>query len=220
MGELHVSTHPLIESKMAKLRDIRTGAKEFREIASEITTLLFYEATRGLSTESVMVQTPLSSAACKTIEAQLAVVPVLRAGLGMVDGILSLMPTTKVGHIGIFRNPETLQPVEYYSKLPPDCAERLVFLTDPMLATGGTATAAIKFMTEKGVPAGNIIFLCLIACPEGVNRLRSDFPDVDIYAAAYDIYDKYEDGTDKGLNEHGYIVPGLGDAGDRIFGTK
>ncbi|MCL2852672.1 MAG: uracil phosphoribosyltransferase [Defluviitaleaceae bacterium] len=220
MGEFHVSDHPLIESKMAKLRDVRTGAKEFREIASEITALLFYEAARSVLTAEETVMTPICETKCKTIGVQLAVVPILRAGLGMVNGILSLMPTTKVGHIGIFRNPETLEPVEYFSKLPSDCAERVVFLTDPMLATGGTAAAAVSFLKEKGVPIHNIKFLCLIACPEGVKRLQGEYPDVDIYAAAYDVYDKYDDGSPKGLNDHGYIVPGLGDAGDRIFGTK
>jgi len=220
MGKFHVSEHPLIESKMAKLRDVRTGSKEFREMASEITTLLFYEATREISTAEERVVTPICETTCRTINVQLAVVPILRAGLGMVNGILSLMPTTKVGHIGIFRNPETLMPVEYYSKLPLDCAERIVFLTDPMLATGGTATAAVAFLNEKGVPTHNIKFLCLIACPEGVDKLCGEYPDVDIYAAAYDKYETYADGRDKGLNEHGYIVPGLGDAGDRIFGTK
>ena len=220
MGELHVSNHPLIESKMAKLRDVKTGAKEFREIASEISTLLFYEATRSILTAEETVRTPICQTKCKTINVQLAVIPILRAGLGMVNGILSLMPTTKVGHIGIFRNPVTLEPVEYFSKLPLDCAEREVFLIDPMLATGGTAAAAVSFLKEKGVPIHKIKFLCLIACPEGVKRLQSEYPDVDIYAAAYDVYDRYEDQSPKGLNEHGYIVPGLGDAGDRIFGTK
>ena len=220
MGKFHVSVHPLIESKMAKLRNIETGSKEFREIASEITTLLFYEATREISTVEVTIETPICKTTCKTVGVNLAVVPVLRAGLGMVNGILNLMPTTKVGHIGIFRDPETLEPVEYFSKLPTDCADRVVFIIDPMLATGGTAAASVKFLIDKGVPVHNIIFLCLIACPEGVEKLQSEYPEVNIYAAAYDVYDKYPDGRDKGLNEHGYIVPGLGDAGDRIFGTK
>jgi len=220
MSNIRVSDHPLIASKVAKIRDIKTGSKEFREIASEITTLLFYEATREISTAIEKVTTPNCETECRTINAQLAVVPILRAGLGMVNGILSLMPTTKVGHIGIFRNPETLQPVEYYSKLPSDCEKRIVFLIDPMLATGGTATSAISYLQGKGVPTCNIKFLCLIACPEGIEKLQSEYPDVDIYAAANDIYDKYPDGRDKGLNDHGYIVPGLGDAGDRIFGTK
>ena len=220
MRFFHPSEHPLIVSKMAKLRDVKTGAKEFREIASEITTLLFYEATREISTAEETVRTPICDAKFKIINVQLAVVPVLRAGLGMVNGILNLMPTTKVGHIGVFRDPGTLEPVKYFSKLPSDCAERIVFLIDPMLATGGTATAAVSFLKEKGVPISNIKFLCLVACPEGVNRLHGEYPDVDIYAAAYDIYDTYDDGSPKGLNDHGYIVPGLGDAGDRIFGTK
>ena len=208
MGKLHIADHPLIKDKIAKLRDKKTGAKEFREIAKEVATLLFYDATRELPTKKATVETPIQEAECEVVEPNLAVVPILRAGLGMVDGILSLMPTTKVGHIGIFRQPDTLQPIEYYSKLPPDCADRYVFLTDPMLATGGTANAAITFMKAKGVV--NITFLCLLACPNGVRRVQENHPDVNIYAAAIDPI----------LNDHGYIVPGLGDAGDRIFGTK
>lgn len=208
MGEVHVVKHPLIQSKMSMLRNVETGPKEFREIAGEIATLLFYEATRQLPTIPVTIKTPLCEAEFTTVEAGLAVIPILRAGLGMVNGILSLMPTTKVGHIGIFRNPETLQPVEYYSKLPVDCDQRHVFLADPMLATGGTASAAVKFLKSKGVH--NITFLCLLACPSGVKKLHEACPQIDIYTAA----------LDETLNSHGYIVPGLGDAGDRIFGTK
>ena len=220
MGKFHVSDHPLVASKMAKLRDVRTGSKEFREITCEISKMLFYEATRNVLTVEETVITPIRDAKVRTIGVQLALVPILRAGLGMVNGILRLMPTAKVGHLGIFRNPETLEPVEYYSKLPSDCAERLVFLLDPMLATGGTAAAAVSFLLKNGVPQHNIKFLCLLSCPEGVSRFHGEYQDVDIYAAAYDVFDKYADGNPRGLNNHGYIVPGLGDAGDRIFGTR
>ena len=209
MSKLFVSEHPLIHTKMAMLRDEQTGTKEFREIIGEVASLLLYEATRDLPLKEVQVKTPIATATCKTVDTKLATVPILRAGLGMTDGILNLLPAAKIGHIGLYRDETTLEPVEYYCKLPTDIEERTVFLTDPMLATGGSADAAIGFLKARGVK--NIIFLCILAASEGVERLQKNHPDVDIYAAAYD---------DSGLNEHGYIVPGLGDAGDRIFGTK
>lgn len=208
MSKLFVSEHPLIHTKMAMLRNRETGTKEFREIIGEVASLLFYEATRELPLTDIAVQTPIAATICKTIDTKLAIVPILRAGIGMTDGILNLVPTTKIGHIGLYRNEETLEPVEYYCKLPADVEERTVLLVDPMLATGGSADAAIEALKKRGVT--NIIFLCILAAPNGVKRLQEKHPDVDIYAAAYD----------KELNEHGYIVPGLGDAGDRIFGTK
>lgn len=208
MSKLFVSEHPMIQSKMAMLRNKETGAKEFREIIGEVAMLLCYEATRELPLTDIEVETPVDVARCRTIDAKLAIVPILRAGIGMTDGLLNLMPTAKIGHIGLYRDPETLNPVEYYCKLPADVQERIVFLTDPMLATGGTAEAAIGFLKEKGVT--HIIMLCILAAPEGVKKVQAAHPDVDIYAAGYD----------ERLNSHGYIVPGLGDAGDRIFGTK
>ena len=208
MSKLFVSEHPLIHTKMAMLRNKETGTKEFREIIGEVASLLFYEATRELNLTEVAVQTPIAATICKTIDTKLAIVPILRAGIGMTDGILNLVPTTKIGHIGLYRNEETLEPVEYYCKLPADVQERTVLLTDPMLATGGSADMAIDALKKRGVT--KIIFLCILAAPDGVKRLQENHPDVDIYAAAYD----------EKLNEHGYIVPGLGDAGDRIFGTK
>lgn len=208
MSRLFVSEHPLVQTKMALLRDANTGAKEFREMIGEVAVLLTYEATRDLPLKEITVQTPVAEAKCHVVEEKLAIVPILRAGIGMTDGLLRLLPTAKIGHIGLYRDPETLEPVEYYCKLPQDVQERTVLLTDPMLATGGTADAAITFLKEKGVK--RIIFLCILAAPDGVARLQKAHPDVDIYAAAYD----------PKLNEHGYIVPGLGDAGDRIFGTK
>lgn len=208
MSKLFVSEHPMIQSKMAMLRDKETGAKEFREIIHEVAMLLSYEATRELPLTDVKIETPITTADCKVIDTKLAIVPILRAGIGMTDGLLNLMPTAKIGHIGLYRDPETLNPVEYYCKLPSDIEERTVFLTDPMLATGGTAEAAIGFLKNKG--AKKIIFLCILAAPDGVKKVQDAHPDVDIYAAAYDGQ----------LNDHGYIVPGLGDAGDRIFGTK
>ena len=197
MSKLFVSEHPLIHTKMAMLRDEQTGTKEFREIIGEVASLLLYEATRDLPLKEVQVKTPIATATCKTIDTKLAMVPILRAGLGMTDGLLNLLPAAKIGHIGLYRDETTLEPVEYYCKLPLDIEERTVFLTDPML------------LKARGVK--NIIFLCILAATEGVERLQKNHPDVDIYAAAYD---------DGSLNEHGYIVPGLGDAGDRIFGTK
>lgn len=209
MGELHVMDHPLLQHKLSIIRDKNTSVKEFREIVSEIATLMCYEATRDLPVEEVEIETPVAMAKVKRISGKkLAVVPILRAGLGMVDGIMTLVPSVKVGHIGLYRDPETLAPVKYYCKMPKDIAERDVIIVDPMLATGGSATAAIDFMKEYGCK--NIKLMCILGAPEGVKRIREDHPDVDLYVAAVDDH----------LNDHGYIVPGLGDAGDRIFGTK
>jgi uracil phosphoribosyltransferase len=209
MGQVHVMEHPLIQHKVSMLRDKATGSKEFRELVEEISMLMCYEATRDLPLKEIEVETPVAKAQAKALAGKkLGIVPILRAGLGMVDGMLNLIPAAKVGHIGLYRDPETLEPVEYYCKLPYDSPTRDIFVLDPMLATGGSASAAIKFIKDKGVK--RIRFLCLIAAPEGVERLRNDYPDVDIYVAA----------LDERLNEHGYIVPGLGDAGDRLFGTK
>ena len=208
MSEFFVSNHPLIQNKMAMLRNKNTCTKEFKEIISEVAMLLCYEATRNIELVPSRVETPITSADVEVIDKRFAVVPILRAGMGMLDGLLTLMPTAKVGVIGLYRDPETLKPVEYYCKLPKEIADMEVFVTDPMLATGGTAVAAIDFIKEKG--AKKITFLCILAAPEGVKKLQEAHPDVDIYAAAYD----------ECLNDHGYIVPGLGDAGDRIFGTK
>ena len=206
---VHIFDHPLIQHKLAILRDERTGVKEFREIVSEIATLMCYEATRDLPTEEVTIKTPVATGTFRALAGKkLAIVPVLRAGLGMVDGILTLIPSAKVGHIGLYRDPETLAPVEYYCKMPNDIAERDVIVLDPMLATGGSASAAIQFI--KNYDVKHIKLMNIIAAPEGVERIRKDHPDVEIYCAA----------LDEKLNEHGYIVPGLGDAGDRIFGTK
>ena len=201
--------HPLLQHKLSILRDENTGVKDFREVVSEIATLMCYEATRDLPLEEVEIKTPITTAKFKTIAGKkLAIVPVLRAGLGMVDGILTLIPSAKVGHIGLYRDPDTLEPVEYYCKMPNDIAEREVIILDPMLATGGSASAAIQFI--KNYEVKNIKLMNIIAAPEGIQRVHHDHPDVDIYCAA----------LDEKLNEHGYIVPGLGDAGDRIFGTK
>ncbi len=209
MGEIYVMNHPLIEHKISYIRRKDVGTKEFREVIGEIAQLMCYEATRDLKTKEVEIQTPIAKTTGRELDGKkLAIVPVLRAGLGMVDGMLSLIPAAKVGHIGLYRDPETLEPVEYYCKLPADCDEREVFVVDPMLATGGSSSAAISMLKEKGVK--NIRFLCIIAAPEGVRRIRESHPDVDLYIGA----------LDEKLNEHGYIVPGLGDAGDRIFGTK
>lgn len=208
-GEIYVMNHPLIEHKISYIRRKDVGTKEFREVIGEIAQLMCYEATRDLKTKEVEIQTPIAKTTGRELDGKkLAIVPVLRAGLGMVDGMLSLIPAAKVGHIGLYRDPETLEPVEYYCKLPADCDEREVFVVDPMLATGGSSSAAISMLKEKGVK--NIRFLCIIAAPEGVRRIRESHPDVDLYIGA----------LDEKLNEHGYIVPGLGDAGDRIFGTK
>ena len=204
-----IADHPLIQHKVTLLRDKNTGSKEFRELTNEIATLMCYDATRNLPLEPVEVQTPVAKAVTYQLAGKkLAIVPVLRAGLGMVEGILTLIPSAKVGHIGLFRDPETLEPVKYYCKMPTDIAERDVIILDPMLATGGSASAAITFVKEYGVK--NIKLMNILAAPEGIERVRADHPDVEIYVAA----------VDEKLNEHGYIVPGLGDAGDRIFGTK
>ena len=209
MEKVHILDHPLLQHKLSILRDERTGVKDFREVVSEIATLMCYEATRDLPLEDVEITTPITTATFKTIAGKkLAIVPVLRAGLGMVDGILTLIPSVKVGHIGLYRDPETLEPVEYYCKMPNDIAERDVIILDPMLATGGSASAAIQFIKNYGVK--HIKLMNIIAAPEGIKRVQHDHPDVEIYCAA----------LDEKLNDHGYIVPGLGDAGDRIFGTK
>ena len=209
MGTVHVLDHPLIQHKLSILRSKDTGVKEFRELVSEIAGLMCYEATRNLPLIDVDVETPVATAHCKKLAGKkLAIVPILRAGLGMVDGILSLIPSAKVGHIGLYRDPETLDPVKYYCKMPQDIAERDVLIVDPMLATGGSASAAIQFMKEYGCK--NIKMMNILAAPEGVERIQKDHPDVEFYVAA----------LDEKLNDHGYIVPGLGDAGDRIFGTK
>lgn len=209
MSKVCVFDHPLIQHKLSIMRDKRTSVKEFRELVSEIAMLMCYEATRDLPLQEVEVETPVAVAKCRRISGKkLAIVPILRAGLGMVDGMVSMMPNVKVGHIGLFRDPQTLEPVKYYFKMPPDIQERDVIVVDPMLATGGSASAAIQFLKDDGVK--HIKLMCLIAAPEGVKRMQEDHPDVDIFVAALDDH----------LNEHGYIVPGLGDAGDRIFGTK
>ncbi len=209
MSNVHVFDHPLIQHKLSILRDESTSVKEFRELISEIAMLMCYEATRDLPLEEVEVQTPVAMAHCKQIAGKkLAIVPILRAGLGMVEGMVAMMPNAKVGHIGLFRDPETLEPVKYYFKMPADIAERDVIVVDPMLATGGSAAAAVTFLKEAG--AQHIKLMSIIGAPEGVEAMQKAHPDVDIFVAA----------VDEHLNDHGYIVPGLGDAGDRIFGTK
>ena len=209
MEKVHVLDHPLLQHKLTILRDEKTGVKDFREVVSEIATLMCYEATRDLPTEEIEIQTPVAKAKVRVLAGKkLAIVPVLRAGLGMVDGILTLIPSAKVGHIGLYRDPQTLEPVEYYCKMPSDISERDIIILDPMLATGGSASAAIQFM--KNYECKHIKLMNIIAAPEGIQRVQKDHPDVDIYVAA----------VDEKLNDHGYIVPGLGDAGDRIFGTK
>ena len=209
MGKIQIMDHPLIQHKIGIIRRKDTSSKEFRELISEIAMFMAYEATRDLKMEDVEIETPITRTTVKKLEGKkLAVVPILRAGLGMVEGMLAMVPAAKVGHIGLYRDPKTLKPVEYYCKLPSDCGEREVFVTDPMLATGGSAIAAITMLKEKGVK--NIRLLCIIAAPEGVKALSEAHPDVDIYIGA----------LDECLNDHGYIVPGLGGAGDRIFGTK
>ncbi|MGN1171325.1 MAG: uracil phosphoribosyltransferase [Lachnospiraceae bacterium] len=209
MAKTVIMDHPLIQHKIGFIRRTSTGTKDFRQTISEIAMLICYEATRELKLSPVEIETPI----CKTTVQQLkgrkmAIVPILRAGLGMVDGVLQLIPAAKVGHIGLYRDPATLKPVEYYCKLPADCAEREVFVVDPMLATGGSSVAAIQMLKDKGCK--NIHFMCIIAAPEGVKAMHEAHPDVDLYIGA----------LDEKLNDHGYIVPGLGDAGDRIFGTK
>ncbi len=209
MAVTMVLDHPLVQHKVAIMRDKTTGTKAFKELVKELATLITYEATRDLALKDVRVETPVATANCKMLQGRkLAIVPILRAGLGMVEGVQTIIPAAKVGHIGLYRDPETLKPVEYYCKMPPDIGERDVFVVDPMLATGGSACDAIRLIKERG--AKNIKFLGLIAAPEGIAKLRAEHPDVDIYVAA----------LDEKLNDHGYIVPGLGDAGDRIFGTK
>ncbi len=209
MSELHVYDHPLIQHKLSILRDKNTSVKEFREIVSELAGLMCYEATRDLPLEEINVETPVAMAKCKRIAGKkLAVVPILRAGLGMVDGIMTMVPSCKVGHIGLYRDPETLEPVEYYCKLPADVSERDVYVVDPMFATGGSASAACTFLKQHG--CRHIKLMCIIGAPEAWEKMQKDHPDVDVYVAA----------MDERLNDHGYIVPGLGDAGDRIFGTK
>ena len=210
MSELHVFDHPLIQHKLSILRDKNTSVKEFREIVSEIAMLMCYEATRDLPLEEVEIETPVAPAKVKRIAGKkLAIIPILRAGLGMVDGMLAMIPSAKVGHIGLYRDPDTHLPVEYYCKMPPDISERQVFIVDPMLATGGSASAAISLLKQK-YGCKHIVLMDLIAAPEGVAVIRRDHPDVELFVAA----------VDERLNEHAYIVPGLGDAGDRIFGTK
>lgn len=209
MSELHVFDHPLIQHKLSILRDKNTSVKEFRELVGEIAMLMCYEATRDLPLEEVEIETPVAKATVKRLAGKkLAIVPILRAGIGMVDGILNLVPAAKVGHIGLYRDPETTRPVEYYCKLPEDIASREVIILDPMLATGGSAVAAIRLLKEKGVE--HIKMMNIIAAPEGAALVEATYPDVEIYCAA----------MDERLNEHAYIVPGLGDAGDRLFGTK
>ncbi len=209
MGSVTVLDHPLIQHKLSILRNKDTGVKEFRELVGEIAALMCYEATRNLPLEEVEIETPVAKAKVKVLAGKkLAIVPVLRAGLGMVDAMIDLIPSAKVGHIGLYRDPETHEPVEYYCKMPPDIAERQVFIVDPMLATGGSAVAAIDFIKKYGCK--NITLMNIIAAPEGVEAVRKAHPDVDMYVAA----------VDEKLNDHAYIVPGLGDAGDRIFGTK
>ena len=209
MSNVYVMDHPLIQHKIGLIRREETGSRDFRALVSEIATLMCYEATRDLKLEDVKIKTPICETTAKQLEGKkLAIIPILRAGIGMVEGMLVLIPAAKVGHIGLYRDPETLEPVEYYCKLPADCDEREVFVVDPMLATGGSCAAAIELLKAKGVK--KIRFLCTIAAPEGVERMRREHPDVDLYIGALDDH----------LNDHGYIVPGLGDAGDRIFGTK
>ncbi len=209
MGKIVVMDHPLIGHKIGFIRRKETGTKEFRETISEIAMLICYEATRDLKLEDVEIETPICKTTVKQLSGKkLAVIPILRAGLGMVDGMLSMIPTAKVGHIGLYRDPDTSKPVEYYCKIPADCAEREIFVVDPMLATGGSASEAITMLKVRGCK--NIHFLCIIAAPKGIEVLKEAHPDVDIFIGS----------VDEKLNDHNYIVPGLGDAGDRIFGTK
>ncbi|MDW0114081.1 MULTISPECIES: uracil phosphoribosyltransferase [Sporosarcina] len=209
MAKVHVFDHPLIQHKLTHIRDVNTGTKEFRELVDEVATLMAYEITRDLPLEEVDVETPVCMSKSKVLAGKkLGIVPILRAGIGMVDGILKLIPAAKVGHVGLFRDPETLQPHEYFVKLPSDVAEREFIVVDPMLATGGTAVEAVNSLKKRG--AKNIRFMCLIAAPEGVKVFTDAHPEIDVYIAA----------MDEKLNEKGYIVPGLGDAGDRLFGTK
>ena len=210
MGKVQILDHPLLQHKLAILRDKNTGVKEFREVVGEIAALMCYEATRNLPTEEVEIQTPVATAKVKVLAGKkLAIVPILRAGLGMVDSMISLIPAAKIGHMGLFRDPETHLPVEYYCKMPPDISERQVFVVDPMLATGGSAVAAIDILKKK-YGCKSIVLMDILAAPEGIQAVTEAHPDVDIFVTA----------VDEKLNEHKYIIPGLGDAGDRIFGTK
>ncbi|RKM58463.1 uracil phosphoribosyltransferase [Butyrivibrio sp. X503] len=209
MGKVVIMDHPLIQHKIGYIRRIDTGTKDFRQTIGEIAMLICYEATRDLQLQDVQIETPICKTTVKELKGRkLCVVPILRAGLGMVDGMLALIPAAKVGHIGLYRDPETLKPVEYYCKMPADITEREIFVVDPMLATGGSSVAAIQMLKDRGCK--HIHFMCIIAAPEGLKTMQEAHPDVDIYVGA----------LDEKLNEHGYIVPGLGDAGDRIFGTK
>ncbi|MGE5588672.1 MAG: uracil phosphoribosyltransferase [Clostridia bacterium] len=209
MSRVHLIDHPLIQHKLTFIRDKNTGSKDFRDLVSEVATLMAYEVTRDFPLADAEVETPIAQAKTKVIAGKkVGIIAILRAGLGMVDGMLRLIPAAKVGHIGIYRDPETLRPVDYYCKLPPDVSERDLIVVDPMLATGGSATAAIRFLKDRG--ATNIKLVVLIAAPEGIKMVQQHHPDVDIFTAA----------IDERLNSHGYIVPGLGDAGDRLFGTK
>lgn len=209
MSTVHVISHPLVQHKLTMIRDAETGPKDFRELLEEISTLMGYEVTRDMPLEEVEVETTMGKTRGKMIAGKkVGIVPILRAGLGMVNGVLRLIPTAKVGHIGVYRDPDTLKPVEYYCKLPVDSDERQIILLDPMLATGGSASAAITFLKQRGVPS--VKLMCLVAAPEGIEVVQRDHPDVDIYTAA----------IDEKLNAQGYIIPGLGDAGDRLFGTK
>lgn len=209
MSNVYVMDHPLILHKISYIRRKDTGSRDFRGVVGEIAALMCYEATRNLKLKDVEIETPIAKMVGKELSGKkLAIIPILRAGLGMVDGMLNMIPAAKVGHIGLYRDPDTLEPVEYYCKLPADCSEREVFVVDPMLATGGSSVAAIQMLKDKGVK--KIRFMCIIAAPEGVERMKKEHPDVDVYIGA----------LDEKLNEHAYIVPGLGDAGDRIFGTK
>ena len=209
MGKIYVFDHPLIKHKVSQIRNKETSTKDFRQIVKEIAMLMTFESSRDLPLKEVEIETPICKTTVNVLEGEdVAVVPILRAGLGMVDGVLEIIPNAKVGHVGLYRDPETHEPVEYYCKMPEDIDKRKIFVTDPMLATGGSAVAAIDFVKQRG--GKDIVFMCLIAAPEGIEVLKKAHPDVDIYIAA----------KDECLNEHAYIVPGLGDAGDRIFGTK
>ena len=211
MGKFHVLDHPLIQHKLTMIRQKDCGTKVFREVVNEISMLMAYEVSRDLPLEDVEIETPLVKTTLKTLAGKkVAIIPILRAGLVMVDGTLELIPAAKIGHVGMYRDHDTLQPVEYFVKLPSDISERQLFVVDPMLATGGSAVAAIDALLKRGAQPNSIKFCCLVAAPEGVETLRSAHPEIDIYAAA----------LDERLNEHGYILPGLGDAGDRLFGTK
>lgn len=209
MSKLHILDHPLIQHKLTHIRSKETGTKQFRELTNEVAMLMGFEITRNMAVKEIEIETPVTTCRSQVLTGKkIGLIPILRAGLGMVDGMLQLLPAAKVGHIGLYRDPETLQPVEYYIKLPTDISERLLIVLDPMLATGGSANDAIDSLKKRG--AKSIKLMCLVAAPEGVKLIQENHPDVDIYLGA----------LDEGLNDHGYIVPGLGDAGDRLFGTK